>query len=261
MYERLSISTDATSGTTSSDPLQRMEETQGGSVPPGQEILAMIVHELRGPLATMSNALESCRAGQNQAAPSPAEEILARQVRKALRLVNDLMDVSRQPRCAPNMRAEPVNISQIINSAAQDLDHEIRKRQQVLTLNFASESVWVQGDAMRLGQIVANLLENSSKYSATGGRIALSLAREDGEAVLCVCDDGAGIPPEDLPHIFDPYYRGKHSPGCGDSGLGLGLTLVRRLVELHGGSIEARSAGVGYGSKFTVKLPALAPSP
>ena len=258
MHEHPSIPTDPTSGTTSSDPvLERTEETQPGGVPPGQEIVAMIVHELRGPLATMSNTLEACRAGPNQATPLPAKEILARQVRKALRLVNDLMDLSRPPQSAPNMRAERVNISQVIRSAVQDLDHEIRKRQQVLTLNLASDTVWVQGDAMRLGQVVANLLENSSKYSATGGKIALSLTHEDSEAVLCVCDDGAGIPPEDLPHIFDPYYRGKPSPGYAASGLGLGLTLVRRLLELHGGGIEARSAGAGCGSEFTVRLPAL----
>jgi signal transduction histidine kinase len=258
MNERPSIPTDVTSGTTSTDPPLRVEETQGAVLRPGQEIVAMIVHELRGPLATMSNTLESCRADPNQAAPSPAKEILARQVRKALRLVNDLLDVSRLTHGAPNVLAEPVNISQVITSTVQDLDHEIRKRQQVLILDMAPETVWVLGDAMRLGQIVANLLENGSKYSGMGGKIKLSLTREDIQVVLCVRDDGAGIAPEDLPHVFDPYFRGKHSLEHGESGLGLGLTLVRRLVELHGGSIEARSGGAGCGSEFTLRLPALA---
>ncbi len=218
----------------------------------------MIVHELRGPLATMSNTLQSCAAGAKPAAPSPAAEILARQVRKALRLVDDLLEVSRLARNAPNVGAESVNIVQVIARTVEDLDHQFRKRQQALTLSVPSETVSVQGDAMRLGQIVANLLENSSKYSGTGGKISLRLTCESGQVVLCIRDDGAGIEPADLPHIFDPYYRGKRSPVCDRSGLGLGLTLVRRLVELHGGTIEGKSDGPGCGSEFTVRLPAYA---
>ena len=231
-------------------------------IPPGQEIVAMIVHELRGPLATMSNVLDVYRADPSPAThPSARDDILARQLQKALRLVDDLLDASRLARQAPTLATAPVDLSQVIKDTVRDLDHEIRNRQQRLILNLPARTVRVQGDGMRLGQIVANLLENSSKYSAAGGQITLSLAREGGQAVLCIRDNGIGIASEDLPHIFDSYYRASHPPEYAASGFGLGLTLARRLVELHGGMIEAKSNGKGCGSEFTITLPALAEPP
>jgi len=215
----------------------------------------MIVHELRGPLSTMSNLLEVYRAAPSLVTPS--REMLTRQVRKALRLVEDLLDVSRLAGEAPALATAPVDLSQVVKDTVEDVGYEIHKRQQTLTLTLPAETIWVQGDGMRMGQIVANLLENSSKYSGTGAQIVLRLLRDGTRAVLRVRDNGAGIRPEDLPHIFDPYYRGSHSPGSA-SGLGLGLTLTRRLVQLHGGMIEAKSDGAGYGCEFTIMLPALA---
>ena len=261
MFERPPSHTGATFGTTTGDAQSGPEDAALiPGVSPGQDVVAMIVHELRGPLATMSGVLEIYRTDPNSVARPPVREILARQVQKALRLVDDLLDVSRLARDVPPLAMGPVDLSQVINYAVEDLEHEIRNRQQALILDLAPETIRVQGDGMRLGQIVANLLENGSKYSGVGARITLSLARAGSQAVLCIRDSGTGIPAEDLPHIFDPYYRGNHSAALDGSGLGLGLTLTRRLIELHGGTIDAKSDGAGCGSEFTVRLPALAAS-
>ena len=151
----------------------------------------------------------------------------------------------------------PVDLGRVVLSAAHDLEEEARARRQALVLELFAETTWIRGDAARLEQIVTNLLENSCKYSPAGGRIVLRLTREDGQAVLSIRDNGTGISPEDLPHIFEPYFRGGNCAQGSGSGLGLGLALTRLLVQLHGGTIEAKSRGSGCGSELIVKLPAL----
>lgn len=224
--------------------------------PLSQEVVAMIAHELRSPLAVISNVLTVSRACAAPAALPAAGEVLDRQVKRALRLVNDLMDLTRLSDEGPRFDGAPVDLACVVLNAAQDLDHEIRARRQTLALELLPEALWVRGDAARLEQIVGNLLENSCKYSPDQGRIMVTLSHAEDLAVLCVRDDGAGIPAEDLPHIFQPYFRGSNSAQAPNGGLGLGLTLTERLVKLHGGTIEAKSRGAGYGSEFTVRLPA-----
>ncbi len=219
----------------------------------------MIAHELRSPLAVMSNVLKVCRASIMPRAMPAAGDVLNRQVNRALRLVNDLMDLSRLSEEGLSFDRSPVELGPVVRNVAQDLEPELRARRHSLVLELSAEAVSVQGDAIRLEQIVENLLENSCKYSADGGQIELSLSREESQAVLCVRDNGAGICAEELRHIFEPYYRGAGSARS-SSGLGLGLTLTQRLVRLHGGTIEAESDGAGCGSVFTVRLPA-APAP
>lgn len=223
--------------------------------PLDQHTVAMIAHELRSPLSVMSNVLRVCRAGMVAQAMPGAGDVLSRQVNKALRLVNDLMDVARFSEDRLRLERVPVDLRRVILDVSEDLAQVLRAREQVLVLELSSEAVWVQGDATRLEQVVENLLENSGKYSPDGARIAVALSREGDQAALRVRDNGSGIPPEDLPHIFEPYFRGT-SPGhsC-RGGLGLGLTLTRRLVQLHDGTIEAASPGADCGSEFTVRLP------
>lgn len=237
-----------------SEGTQRSEERTSG-LPLNQDMVARIAHELRSPLSVMSNVLKVYRASIVPTAMPAAGDVLNRQVNRALRLVNDLMDLTRFSEEQLRFDYAPVDLSRVVLNAAQDLEQEFRVRRQALVLELFGDALWVQGDATRLEQIVGNLLENSSKYSPDGRRVVLSLSSEESQAVLSVCDDGAGISGDDLPHIFEPYFRGANSAEAACSGLGLGLTLTRRLVQLHGGTIEAKSPGVGLGSEFTVRLP------
>lgn len=230
-------------------------ESESTPLPLSQEVVAMIAHELRNPLSVMSNVLKACRASIVPTAIPAAEDVLNRQVQRALRLVNDLMDLTRFGEERLRFERAPVDLGRVILEAAEDLEQEVRTRRQALVLEFCAETLWVEGDAARLDQVVGNLLENSCKYSPDGGRIALTLSHEEGQAVLSICDDGAGISADDLPHIFEPYFRGRQCAQVASSGLGLGLTLTRRLVKLHNGTIEARSRGAGCGSEFIVRLP------
>lgn len=229
---------------------------EGARPPPlDQHTVAMIAHELRSPLSVMSNVLRVYRASNVAKAMPGAGDVLNRQVNKALRLVNDLMDLSRVSEDLLRLERAPVDLGRVILDVSEDLAQEFRSRQQVLILELSAEPVWVQGDATRLEQIVENLLENSAKYSPDGARIAVALSRESGQAALRIRDNGTGIPSEDLPHIFEPYFRGTSPGHWSRGGLGLGLTLTRRLVQLHDGTIEAMSRGAGCGSEFTVRLP------
>src|SRR5690348_13592441 len=183
----------------------------------------------------MSNVLRVCRASIVPKAMPAAGDVLDRQVNRALRLVNDLMDLTRLSEEQLPFERVPVDLGRVVLNAAQDLEQQVRTRRQMLDLRPLAEALWVRGDATRLEQIVANLLENSSKYSGEGGRIVLALSKEGDQAVLSVRDDGDGISSDDLPHVFEPYFRGSNSAKAACGGLGLGLTLTRRLVQLHCG--------------------------
>ena len=231
---------------------------QASTSSPGQEVIALVVHELRSPLAAIANILEAYGNHPDPVADPRAREMISRQLHKALRLVDDLLDLTRVASANPSIALTPIVLSQVITDTVQEVAYLIRARRQALILDLPRERLWVRGDAVRLGQVIGNLLENSSKYSAAGGEITLSLACAGSQAVLRVRDNGAGIASADLPRVFDPYFRGNHghqiSAGT-PTGLGLGLALTRRLVELHGGTIEAKSDGLGCGSEFTVRLP------
>ena len=218
----------------------------------------MIAHELRSPLAVMSNVLRVCQASLVPRTMPAAGAVLNRQVNRALRLVNDLMDLARMSEDRLRLERAPVDLGRVVLDVTRDLEQELRSRQQVLILELSAQSLWVRGDAARLEQVVENLLENSCKYSPDGARIGAALAREEDQAVLRIRDNGSGIPSEDLPHIFEPYFRGSGTALGPSGGLGLGLTLTQRLVQLHDGTIEARSLGTGCGSEFTVRLPTTA---
>ena len=219
------------------------------------EIVAMIVHEMRSPLAVMSNVLQMCRAGSSSLILTKTQEVLDRQLNKVLQLVDDLLDISCLSRSVP-VTDEAVNLSRVVADAVEDLDHQFRVQCQVLTVHLPTEPVFVRGHAIRLGQVVVNLLDNSNKYSPVGGQITVRLARDSDQAVLRIQDNGLGIAAEDLPHVFDLFFRSRHSLDRPRGGLGIGLALARRLVELHGGTIDARSDGHNRGSEFTLRLPA-----
>jgi signal transduction histidine kinase len=221
------------------------------------EFLAMLGHELRNPLAPIVTALEILRLrGQ---VPERELGLLQRQVRHLTRLVDDLLDVSRITRGKVEIRKEPVELSAAVDKAIEMAGPLFEERRHELAVEVPTDGLEVHGDPVRLSQVAANLLTNAARYTEPGGHVAVRAWREGGEVVLSVTDDGQGISGELLPRVFDLFVQGPRSIDRREGGLGIGLTLVRSLVALHGGRVEARSDGPGKGSTFVVRLPALAP--
>jgi CheY-like chemotaxis protein len=225
------------------------------------EFLAMLAHELRNPLAPIRNAAQVLKlVGPADANQQWAREVIERQTQHLTRLVDDLLDVSRITRGKVTLQREPLEFSTVINRAVETSRPLIDARHHHLNVTLPVEPVRVEGDLTRLVQVVANLLNNAAKYTDEGGHISLEVIQEDAEAVIRVRDDGMGLPADLLPHVFDLFTQADRSLDRSQGGLGIGLTLVRSLVEMHGGQVEASSAGLGRGSEFIVRLPALAAS-
>ena len=224
------------------------------------EFLAMLAHELRNPLAPLATNLELLRQTGGDAGTERAQAVMARQVDKLSRLVDDLLDVSRVNQGKIELKMEPVDLVGVVPAAVESIQHQIDAQGHELSVSLPSVPVYVRGDRARLEQVVANLLGNATKYTDRGGRIGVTLLREDGTVVLRVRDTGIGIAPELLPRVFDLFTQADTSYARARGGLGIGLSLVRQLVGLHGGSVEARSEGLRRGSEFVVRLPVLTES-
>jgi PAS domain S-box-containing protein len=232
------------------------------------EFLATLSHELRNPLAPMRNALDILRhsartrdSGDSNDTEGRLLQAFDRQLRHLTHLVDDLMEVSRITQGRMQLRRAPVELGALVQGAAQDLAGAIRAARHTLRLDIAAPMLLVDGDATRLLQVVANLLNNAIKYTPDGGIIELRLASRAGFAELAVRDSGIGIPASDLESVFDMFAQLEPGLDRSKGGLGIGLALVRGIVELHGGSIHAASGGPGLGSEFTVRLPLLAETP
>ena len=222
------------------------------------EFLAMLGHELRNPLAAIRNALLICgHEDVNPAAKQQALAMISRQLQKEVRLVDDLLDLSRITHGTIALEKKQVDVAQVVMQAVEEMRHALDARRHELTLAMPSESVLVVGDATRLEQVVVNLLGNSIKFTDPGGRIHVAVERHGGEAHITIVDNGIGIAPELLPKIFDLFVQAKSSPDRAHGGLGLGLTLVRRIIGMHGGSIDVKRRGLKQGAEFIVRLPAL----
>jgi signal transduction histidine kinase/ActR/RegA family two-component response regulator len=225
------------------------------------DFLAMLAHELRNPLAPVSSAAQLLtRAPGDAEVVRKASGIIARQVKHLSGLVNDLLDVSRVTRGLVVLDRQPQDLRSVLLDAAEQVRPLTEARSHRLLLELSPESVRVLGDHKRLVQIFTNLLANAAKYTPDGGRISLQLTVEEGHARTRVADDGIGIEAELLPRVFDLFVQGQRGADRGEGGLGIGLALVRSLVEMHGGSVAADSAGADQGSRFEVRLPTLAPS-
>jgi len=221
------------------------------------EFLAMLAHELRNPLAPISAAAQVLRlAPHNPDKVRQYSEVISRQVSHMTTLVNDLLDVSRVTRGMVQLEKAPVDVKLVVTSAAEQVHPLVEAGRHTLALQLGSAPAGVLGDRARLIQVTANLLANAAKYTPPGGRITLSLDVEDGVVRIAVLDNGNGIEPALLPHIFDLFVQGKRTPDRAQGGLGLGLALVKNIVNMHGGQVAAHSAGPGQGSRFTVELPA-----
>src|SRR5439155_15109137 len=220
------------------------------------EFLAMLSHELRNPLAPIRNALEVVRRiAPPDAKLTWATDVMDRQLRHMTHLVEELLDVARISQGKIALNKEPVDLAALIAQSVETAQPFIDARGHTLTVTLPGAPVWLQGDFGRLSQVLANLLHNAAKYSDEGGRIQLELGVVDGEAVITVRDNGIGIDAALLPRIFDLFAQGSRSLDRSQGGLGVGLTLARRLVDLHGGRIEAASEGLKKGSRFTVRIP------
>ncbi|MFT3776298.1 MAG: ATP-binding protein [Minicystis sp.] len=220
------------------------------------EFLSMLAHELRNPLAPIVTAVELLRVvAAEQPRVERYREVIDRQSKHLARLVDDLLDVSRLTRRTIVLRRQPMDLSAAVASAVESARSLIDSLGHTLTVSLPAEPVPLLLDPTRFEQILVNLLNNAAKYTERGGRIALEVAREHDEAVIRVRDSGVGIAAELLPRVFDIFVQAERSLDRSLGGLGVGLTMVKRLVELHGGSVEATSGGAGRGSEFVVRLP------
>ena len=225
------------------------------------EFLAMLGHELRNPLAPMRNALHILKSAQaTTTMRDRGRDIIERQLDQLVRLVDDLLDVSRIVRGKVELQTATIDLREPVRRALETAQPVLDAQDHQVDVALPDTPAWVRGDMVRLAQVFANLLTNAAKYTGPHGRIRLSLREEGGHALLSVQDTGAGIPPQLLPRIFELFVQGDRTPERAQGGLGIGLTLVQRLVDLHGGSVHAESAGLGQGSAFVVRLP-LAPPP
>ncbi len=221
------------------------------------EFLATLAHELRNPLAPLSNAVELLSEATER--PQRFEEtraMMARQLRHMVRLIDDLLDISRITHNRLDLRLEEVMFEEVARSALEACGPLLRASAHELSIHLPKEAISLRVDPARLAQVISNLLNNAAKYTPPGGKISLSARRKGKEnLIISIKDSGVGIEQEMLPKVFDLFAQVRHSLENSRGGMGIGLTLVRRLVELHGGTVEATSAGLGKGSEFTVTLP------
>ncbi len=223
------------------------------------EFLATLAHELRNPLAPLLNAMDILRlAGADPQATQAAREMMARQLHQLVQLVNDLLDVSRISTGKMVLKKERTPFSGIMQTALEAAAPLIELRGHALDVSLPAGPVWLMADATRLAQVFVNLLNNAAKFTDPGGRLALHAEARDGELIVRVTDNGLGISADMLPLIFDMFAQADRSLERAHAGLGVGLSLARHLVEVHGGSLTASSGGAGRGSEFTVRLPTLA---
>jgi PAS domain S-box-containing protein len=219
------------------------------------EFLALLAHELRNPLAPIRNGLQVMRLSEDPGVRARSQDMMERQLGHMVRLIDDLLDISRISRNKMDLRRSRVQLAEVVRSAVETARPFIDAAGHRLEISLPAESVVLDADLTRLAQVFSNLLTNSAKYTERGGRIRVSAERHDGSVLVAVQDDGIGIPPAALPTLFDMFSQVDRSIERSRGGLGIGLALVKGLVEMHGGTVSAASDGPGRGSTFTVRLP------
>jgi PAS domain S-box-containing protein len=225
------------------------------------EFLAMLAHELRNPMAPMRNALHLMKMpGIDEEMAGQARGMMERQLDQLVRLVDDLLDISRIIRGKIELHKEVLDLTIAVMRAVETAQPVVEAQGHGLSIELPDKPIWVEADLIRLSQVIANLLTNAAKYTDRAGRISLAAETDNDEAVVRVQDSGIGIAQEMLPRIFDLFVQGDRSLARSQGGLGIGLTLVKRLVEMHSGSVSATSAGIGKGSEFVIRLPVVSVS-
>ena len=220
------------------------------------EFLATLGHELRNPLSVLTTVSQIFKMdGATSADMKRAAEVVGRQVQHVTRLINDLLDMERMDHGKLQLDLRPVDLCEIVTHTLESRRPDAERRHQSLTMHVTQEPVVVDADAVRLAQVVSNLVDNALKYTPDSGHINVDLTADGREAVIVVQDDGAGIPYDRVDSIFEPFVQLAQSRSAARGGMGLGLPLVRRLTELHGGTVDVTSGGQGCGSRFSVHLP------
>ncbi|HEY7817078.1 MAG TPA: ATP-binding protein, partial [Vicinamibacteria bacterium] len=224
------------------------------------QFLATLAHELRNPLAPLRSGLQVMKLARNDPAlVARTREIMERQLQQMVRLIDDLLDVSRITRGKIALRRERISLAEVVNLAVEASHPLIEQANLSLSVHLPAEPLLVDGDPARLAQVFSNLLDNASKFNQAGGNVWLTVERKAEEAVVSVRDDGSGIPSQLLPSVFDMFTQLEAGSMPRRPGLGIGLALVRSLVEMHGGVVEAKSEGPGRGSEFVVRLSLIEP--
>jgi PAS domain S-box-containing protein len=245
----LVVATDITDSKRTAEDLRLLNQRK-------DEFLAMLAHELRNPLAPIRNAVQLLNMQKNtDPTVERACNVIDRQVTHMVRLLDDLLDVARIMLGKISLKVERADLADIINNAVETCLPLIESRGQELIISQAIGPLWIKGDRIRLAQVLSNLLNNAAKYTNEGGNITLSVTEDGSDVVIIIRDTGIGISPDILPQVFDLFIQADHSLAHSQGGLGIGLTLVQRLVEKHGGTVTAASAGIGHGSSFMVRLP------
>jgi signal transduction histidine kinase len=219
------------------------------------EFLALLAHELRNPLAPIRHGLDILRKNPDGPKAEEIREMMDRQMFHLVRLIDDLLDISRVGQGKVELRIERIQAAQIFRAAQDTSMPLIEAAAHRLTVDLPEAPIWLDADLTRLAQVIGNLLNNAAKYTPPGGRISLAARTEDDTLVIAVSDNGIGIPAAMLPKVFQLFTQGDHHSDRAQGGLGIGLALVRQLVCLHGGTVDVASAGPGQGSVFTVRLP------
>jgi signal transduction histidine kinase len=220
------------------------------------EFVTVFSHELRNSLGAILSAAHILRKDTSaDPATGKARVLIERQVGQMTRLVEDLLDVSRVQSGQLRLQCDRIDLRVLAAHAAQTVEFTMEQRHHRMTTSFPDAPVWLQADPARLEQVFVNLLLNAAKYTDAGGNVALLVERDEDEAIVRIRDSGIGIAPDVLPHVFDLFVQADPSSRRADAGLGIGLALVRSLVERHGGRVTVVSAGPGHGSEFTVRLP------
>src|SRR5262245_19745901 len=255
----IGINMDVTERKRMEESLRRQAEALREADRRKNDFLSILAHELRNPLAPISNAIQilSLR-GDDPKVVTQSREVMERQVHQMTRLVDDLLEVSRISRGKISLEKAPVDLADVVATAVETSRPLVEAHHHTLTVTLPRNPARVEADGARLAQVLSNLLNNAAKYTEDGGRIDLIVEQTQGEAVIRVRDNGIGIAPERLPSVFDMFEQIEGASDRSQGGLGIGLTLARRLVEMHGGKIEVQSAGLGKGSEFVTRLPALA---
>lgn len=236
--------------------LWRASEAAARSQQRKDQFIATLGHELRNPLSVLKTASQVMKIdGASRDALTRGADIIGRQVHHITRLVNDLLDVSRIESGKLQLDVRAVDVREVVSNTLESRRADADRRQQSLTMDLAPEPIVVDADAVRLVQVVSNLVDNAIKYTPDAGHITVAVTANERHARIVVQDDGAGIPSDQIERIFEPFTQLPQSRGAARGGMGLGLALVRRLTELHGGTVDVASGGPGLGSRFAVSLP------
>jgi signal transduction histidine kinase len=237
-------------------PLLSSCQDLGAGQGQNNEFMTVFSHELRNSLGAIRSATRILSTEPSNGPPAvKARAMIERQVDQMTRLVEDLLDASRVRSGQLHLRCERIDLLTVLAHATQTIEFTMQQQNHKMTTSFPAAPIWLQADAARLEQVFVNLLSNAAKYTDAGGNVELCVAREMSQAVVRIRDSGIGISPEVLPHVFDLFVQADPSSRRGNAGLGIGLALVRNLIERHGGFVTATSAGLGRGSEFTVRLP------